>query len=234
MVESEQKKEKAKAFAKLYGKMTFGEKATLVGKKPIDWSKVEDLPDAPYEPAGDLEMTAKQVDELTTQFAEKVAKEWMAEQDEKTLKAPDHPADKSLGYQSKKGSQGMDFSAVTKTQTKTGKRLHLKDATRLYAPIQGTDESSRYVLVAATEDTRVAARWKGGSLSIRLETTIPGISQTLQMNGFSQKKQGHWSLHVSSESALMIWRSLGSILFGLGLEWKTSPPKRDRLEGVGT
>ena len=151
------------------------------------------------------------------------------------LQSEGSPADTGSDTgKSKKGKgKKMTYTPVSVGVSKTGKPTPLSLTTRLYAPVLGTSPGSRYLLVAASEKVRVAMRWVGSSIAIRVESPDAGYGPTLTKNGFSKKDGGHWSLHVSNADPLLLWKSIGSILFGIGVEWGTDYPLRARCEGGG-
>lgn len=112
----------------------------------------------------------------------------------------------------------------------------LSEATRLYQPTRGTDDSSRYHVVALGP-INVAARWKGETLSIRCEgSALGGFASTLKSLGLKQQgsSPAYASIHLqvgnSKETAR---KSLGAVLLGLGVSFYTPLPDLERLIGKG-
>lgn len=111
------------------------------------------------------------------------------------------------------------------SQLQTATPVKLRDATQMYQPVKGTSAGSRYFMVAANKDVRIAARCHGTSLSVRVEG--PNLAKyTAQMAtvGLSLKKD-YASLHLEvGEDETMAGKTLGAILLGLGIPLETPVP----------
>jgi len=119
---------------------------------------------------------------------------------------------------------------------KTATPIKLRDATRMYEPVKGSSPNSRYFLVAANQDLRIAARYKGTSLSVRIEG--PGWekhSTSIQACGFDnvQLAQGYASLHLHVGDPVIAGKALGAILLGLGIPLETPLPELKVIRNVG-
>ena len=117
---------------------------------------------------------------------------------------------------------------------KTGELVKLRDATMMYQPVHGSSTASRYFVVAANKDIRVAARWKGSALSIRIEG--PGLDQhvgSIKACGFDNVNQGkaYASLHLEvGLDQVLASKALGAVLLGLGLPLETPIPRLELIK----
>ena len=108
---------------------------------------------------------------------------------------------------------------------KVGERVQLAKATLLYQPVFGTSGNSRYYVIGVSDSIRVAARYDGHGLHVRVEG--PGyaaLTKELQEVGFDPHAgKSHASLHlpIGGDHGLAA-KSLGAIVFGLGVTL-TSP-----------
>ena len=117
---------------------------------------------------------------------------------------------------------------------KTGEQVKLRDATMMYQPVHGSSGGSRYFVVAANKDIRVAARWKGSALSIRIEG--PGLDQhvgSIKACGFDNvnASKAYASLHLEVGSdQVLASKALGAVLLGLGLPLETPIPRLELIK----
>ncbi len=112
--------------------------------------------------------------------------------------------------------------------------LKLHDATRLYQPVHGTTASSRYFMMGGNEDLRVAARYKGNQLSIRVEG--PGLQKymsVLQDIGFSKAGSDYVSVHLACPNDMLASKALGAVLLGIGVPMLTPFPDLKVIAGKG-
>lgn len=111
---------------------------------------------------------------------------------------------------------------------KTADLVKLRDATHMYQPVHGSSPGSRYFMVGANSDLRIAARLKNGQLSVRIEG--PNWSQykhQIQSVGFSKlsKGDGYASVHFDvGDDIGLANKTLGAILTGLGIGLETPIP----------
>lgn len=117
----------------------------------------------------------------------------------------------------------------------TAKAIKLRDATMMYQPVEGTSQGSRYFVVGANANVRIAARWSGSSLSVRIEG--PGLSKVknaCESVGFnvSQGSKGDYaSIHLNCQNdADLAAKTLGAVLLGLGLSLETPLPDFKRIK----
>ncbi|MEY9560455.1 hypothetical protein [Sinorhizobium fredii] len=114
-------------------------------------------------------------------------------------------------------------------QLMTAPTVKLRDATQMYQPVQGTSQGSRYFMVAAGKGIRIAARYAGHNLSVRIEGSDWGKHATAIAGcGFStvDKKKDYASIHLEVGTDLvMASKTLGALLLGLGIPLETPLPQ---------
>jgi hypothetical protein len=120
-------------------------------------------------------------------------------------------------------------------EMKTMPTVKLRDAYGLYQPVQGTSAGSRYYVVAGNDELKVAARWVGGSLSIRIEG--PKINQhaakVAAVFGAVHAKQLYASLHLDvGNDPVLANKALGAVLLGLGVPFDTPFPNAAVLQSA--
>lgn len=115
---------------------------------------------------------------------------------------------------------------------KTAPLTKLRDATQMYQPVLGTSAGSRYYLVAANKDLRVAARYMPHKLSVRIEGPgfskyVPEIKKAgIEVHG----AKGYASIHLDVGSdPTMANKTLGAILLGLGIPLETPIPELKKI-----
>lgn len=123
-----------------------------------------------------------------------------------------------------------------KDQLESSGRVALKDAELLYQPVYGSSPDSRYFLIAAAEDLKVAARIKSNKVSIRFEggsfKKYQDKLKELGLNNVSAEKQ-YASAHLNCESESLLRKTVGALLLGLGVQWQTPYPDIDVIKGHG-
>lgn len=122
-----------------------------------------------------------------------------------------------------------------KSQLKTAQQVKLRDATMMYQPVFGTSGGSRYFLVAANADLRVAARYQGGSLSVRIEGPnwkkfTTNIASCGIDNISSDKDYASVHLQVGGDMVVAS-KTLGAVLLGLGIPLETPMPDLKVIKG---
>jgi hypothetical protein len=112
--------------------------------------------------------------------------------------------------------------------------IKLRDAIGLYRPVKGTDDDSRYFLVADFGDLKMAARWKGATLSIRFETpNMPKYKTTLSDLGMSTKSD-YASTHMSGvDSAMTCNKVIGAMIYGSGCDAISPKPDLALIHNKG-
>lgn len=111
-------------------------------------------------------------------------------------------------------------------------QVKLSKATMLFQPVSSTSSGSTYYVVALNPNLKIAARYKGTSLSVRAEGDINKYHDKLVEVGFSISSGGsHASFHCEAEGCL--WKkAIGAAILGLGLDFETFT-SLDALEGKG-
>lgn len=110
----------------------------------------------------------------------------------------------------------------------------LKDANGLLQPVKGTDEGSTYFVIALSDDVKVAARIKHkGSFSMRVEGPgVKAIKGILKQVGFTDNGT-YCSVHMAADSDLLVHKSIGAMLFGMGLKFDQSVTHIHPIWGQG-
>jgi hypothetical protein len=105
-------------------------------------------------------------------------------------------------------------------------KVKLSNATILYQPVAGSDAGSTYFCIATGDMLNVAVRIKGGAAGMKVSFRAegPGVSNA------SVKKQmvlagltgseNHYSVHLAADSTELAMKSVGALLFGLGVSFK--------------
>lgn len=110
--------------------------------------------------------------------------------------------------------------------------IKLRDANQMYQPVLGTSAGSRYYVVAANADIRVAARYLPGKLSVRIEGTgLAKYQKAISGAGIdvhSGKDYASVHLQVGTDPVLAN-KTLGAVLLGLGIELDTPFPQLQKI-----
>ena len=120
------------------------------------------------------------------------------------------------------------FPAFPADKMKIATPVPLRTASQMYQPVKGSSPGSRYFVVAANQDLRIAAKWDSGALAIRIEG--PGWEKSkgkIHDCGFTtvDPKKGYASLHLSvGDDPVLAGKTLGAVLMGLGIELQTPFP----------
>lgn len=134
----------------------------------------------------------------------------------KAPKAKPDPVPASVGY-----------PVFPREDRLTAPVVPLKEATQMYQPVAGTDSSSRYFMVGATDKVKLAARLTSeNKLSLRFEAAKEKDLLVLPLvaMGFSGGKMGHYSVHIMAGSQLMASRIIGGVLSALETDVLTPVP----------
>ncbi len=131
--------------------------------------------------------------------------------------------------------QSSAWGVIDLHALKTAFPVKLRDADKMYQPVRGTSAGSRYYMVAANKDIRVAARLQGGSLSVRIEG--PGLAK--HQNAISEagitinagKDYASVHLNVGGDMVLAS-KTLGAVLMGLGVTLDTPMPNLALIKGA--
>ena len=109
---------------------------------------------------------------------------------------------------------GFPFKGLMKT------KVQLPEATALYQPVFGTDAESLYHCVALSPEINVAVRIKTDSkVSIRVAgqpNALAKCDKALKAAGLSPSNN-YYSVHLSTGSADLTRKSVGAVLFGMGI-----------------
>lgn len=119
-------------------------------------------------------------------------------------------------------------------QMETGPVVKLFLADKLYQPVLGTSNGSRYFAVAIGPELKVAARWKGKKMSIRVEG--PGVEthqQAIKDAGFTWHSPEYASIHIGVDDKLAS-RALGALICGLQVPMVTPVPIAAVIKGKGS
>lgn len=141
----------------------------------------------------------------------------------------------------------VDVNAVSATLNKkpapghakvgTGSPVKLVEATEMYQPVGSTSSGSVYHVFGITtaESLKVAARYKGTSLSVRVEGDVAGMQNVLEKAGFPMDhlSAGYVSMHLEAPDVIMANRAIGAVLCGLGMPLKTPLPDIGQICGKG-
>ena len=126
-----------------------------------------------------------------------------------------------------------EFAPYPPSYMKSGSRLKLKDATRLYQPVHGTGDNSRYFLIAATDDLKIACRYQGSKMSVRVEGDIPKYKHRLIAVGFAVSNVQYTSMHLKIDDDTLAAKTIGSIIIGLEVPMRTDFPSVKVIKDMG-
>jgi len=132
-------------------------------------------------------------------------------------------------------AEEIEKTKASVSEFQSGKPLKLEDANLMYQPVKGSSTKSIYHVVAMTTDLRIAARYQGGSLSIRAEGNLDKFKERLKEGGFSMGNigKGYVSVHLTIADQLLAKRTLSAILAGMGVAFATPIPVLDTIIGKG-
>ena len=111
----------------------------------------------------------------------------------------------------------------------------LSEANQMYQPVRGSSSGSRYFLVGANDDLRVACRYISKSLSIRIEG--PGYAKhkdRIHACGVTGGKSDYASIHLNVDDHITAAKALGAVLLGIGITLETPLPDLMLLHNKGT
>lgn len=127
-----------------------------------------------------------------------------------------------------KSLQKTGWPTFDLSKIKTADLVKLRDATMMYQPVHGSSAGSRYFMIAGNQTLRVAARLKGGTLSIRIEgSNITDFKKQIEAVGFSKmsKSEQYASVHLDvGGDKILANKTLGAFLVGLGVSLDTPIP----------
>jgi hypothetical protein len=129
------------------------------------------------------------------------------------------------------------FPTFDLAKMETSPPVKLRDANMMYQPVKGSSDGSRYFMIAANKDVRIAARFKADKLGIRIEGPnwkkhLSGITQL----GIVQDSGGkdYASLHLEIHDIVVAKKTMGAILMGLSLPLDTPMPNMEVIYGKGS
>lgn len=97
------------------------------------------------------------------------------------------------------------------------KQILLEDAVECYVPVYGTSSDSVYYVVAIFTGIKMAARYKGGKLSIRITGSDSSLSSVFESFGLSVKGS-YSSGHYKVDSDLLVVKTLSSLIGCIGFD----------------
>lgn len=107
--------------------------------------------------------------------------------------------------------------------------VRLKDATKMYQKVMGTNAGSTYFVVAMNDRVKVAARIRGNDVSFRVEGDLKqDVIEAFTKVGLSAKA-GYMSGHMTCSPQAPANRVIGAVLLGSGLEFATPVPNCARV-----
>lgn len=128
---------------------------------------------------------------------------------------------------------GTDYSPLLPSEMVKAPTIPLVKATRLYQPVDGTSAGSRYYLIAANQNLKVAIRWLNNVLSVRTEGALnSNLKGKLTALGFSFKSSDYSSMHLNCNDKTMAYKAVGAILFASGQNFLTPMPNLTQLYGA--
>lgn len=126
-------------------------------------------------------------------------------------------------------TNSQKWGAFPEAEMASAQPVKLRDADRMYQPVSGTSGGSRYFLVAARDDLKIAARFKNGRLSVRIEG--PDLAKyvgSIQQVGFDNVKTSgdkpYASMHLDIADQTVAAKALGAVITGLGIVMETPVP----------
>jgi len=120
-----------------------------------------------------------------------------------------------------------------RSQMKTAPLVRLIEATQMYQPVAGSNEGSRYFVVAGNPRIKVAARYMNKKLSCRLEGEDLKNNYTQKdLGAFNIKSDRHASFHAEIDDLKLAAKTLGAVLMDLGLIFETPIPNFDIIRAA--
>ena len=128
---------------------------------------------------------------------------------------------------------GTSPLAVDKAKLANAPLVQLRDANMMYQPVKGTSQGTRYFMVGASTGLRIAARYKGASLSVRIEgPNFVQHKQQMLACGFTGLNADYASMHLSVVDPVIAAKALGAILLGLGVPMITPMPNLQLIKDI--
>lgn len=134
----------------------------------------------------------------------------------------------------------MAHQPVSPSALTHGTKVPLIDAKGLYAPVRGTDDSSRYFMVGVFKNFRVAVRVKQSAMSVRVEGSLGDVHKILAPLGFKSGSSGgksYMSAHIHSVDGVQRFQMYIGAMFGAlclgGFQLLTPMPDLNVIVGKG-
>jgi len=114
-----------------------------------------------------------------------------------------------------------------------GAKVQLADATKMYQPVNASSAGSRYFVIGGNDALRVAARYKGSKLSIRIEgPQFKKYAENIGAVGLALNGD-YASVHVEVSDDTIAAKVMGAILLGLGVPLTSPMPDIKAIKGKG-
>jgi len=114
------------------------------------------------------------------------------------------------------------FRVLSKEQMEKVPAVPLVNAAALLQPVHGSGEGTRYFVVAMNDHVRVAARYKGQTLSVRVEGDLKKVHPLLVELGFKLYPD-YASTHLQVGDQKLAARALGAVLAPFEFSLPTIP-----------
>lgn len=110
----------------------------------------------------------------------------------------------------------------------------LEEATTVFQPVTGTSAGSVYHTIAIGPDAKMAVRiLANNDIAIRVLPLNGNGRAACAAAGLTDKKKGHWSLHLHPQDKSLVNTSIGAVLFALDLQWTALATNMSKLVGAG-
>ena len=130
---------------------------------------------------------------------------------------------------------GTTPTSVDKVKLSLAPLVQLRNAEMMYQPVRGTSNDTRYFMVGAAMGLRVAARYKGSSLSVRIEgTKFALLKPKIEACGFTNLNAEYASMHLQVPDPVIAAKTLGAILLGLGVTLLTPMPNLQLIKDIAS
>lgn len=123
------------------------------------------------------------------------------------------------------------WKVLTAEQISQLSPVKLLQAEAMYQPVAGTSAGSKYFAVALKSDLKVAARIKGGALSVRVEGS--GFTKYKQMlTDCEFSVHGDYaSIHLDCNGSKLAARALGALICSMNVHFETPAPVLKMIGG---
>ena len=130
------------------------------------------------------------------------------------------------------GAGGVQQKTFKGTSTKP---IELEKADKLHQPVFGTSTGSIYHVIALGKHANVAVRIKkGNDIAIRVAPFNVEARSACAAAGLDAKNGGsHYSIHLHPDSESLVNKTVGAVLFAMGLSWDAVATNPMALMGAG-